>query len=240
MAIIRLKINVRYEQQGVITVNSALMDLFRITRQIDIFFVQKKMWYLTGYSRKEAFKYIVFDEKGPTSVAIRDFEKEYRKNFPSLINGMWDGQKDELSCGIIYDKSKSGHPDWVRLELNLKIDSNQLNVSRLIDLVKYLATSRDFPYIQVETNGYTLKGKQVFPDRLSVGWMLYQPRIIDKSYLPMAEDVLPVYQNNEQIGTLIITKKGIFDGRDQDDIDKSNDVEIQLVNLGLLPLITEV
>ncbi|KMW72275.1 hypothetical protein TI10_14985 [Photorhabdus luminescens subsp. luminescens] len=240
MAIIRLKINVRYEQKEVITVNSALMDLFRITRQIDIFFVQKKMWYLTGYSRKEALKHIVFDEKGPTSVAIKDFEKEYRGNFPSFINGMWDGQKDELSCGIIYDKSKSGHPDWVRLELNLKIDSNQLNVSRLINLVKYLATSRDFPYIQVETNGYTLKSRQVFPDRLSVGWMLYQPRIIDKSYLPMAEDVLPVYQNNEQIGTLIITKKGIFDGRDQDDIDKSNDVEIQLVNLGLLPLITEV
>ncbi|WP_323836903.1 hypothetical protein [Photorhabdus africana] len=240
MTIIRLKINVRYEQQEAITVNSALMDLFRITRQIDIFFGQKKMWYLTGYSRKEALKHIVFDEEGPTSVVIRDFEKEYSKNFPSLINGMWDGQKDELSCGIIYDKSKSGHPDCVRLELNLKIDSSQLNVSRLIDLVKYLATSRDFSYIQVETNGYTLKGKQVFPDRLSVGWMLYQPRIIDKSYLPMAEDVLPVYQNNEQIGTLIITKKGIFDGRNQDDIDKSNDVEIQLVNLGLLPLITEV
>ncbi|OCQ52613.1 hypothetical protein Ppb6_02187 [Photorhabdus australis subsp. thailandensis] len=107
-------------------------------------------------------------------------------------------------------------------------------------MVKHLATSRDFPYIQVETNGYILKGKQVFPDRLSVGWMLYQPRIIDKSYLPMAEDVLPVHQNNEQIGTLIVTKKGIFDGRNQDDIDKSNDVEIQLVNLGLLPLITEV
>ncbi|NRN31045.1 hypothetical protein HHJ84_23670, partial [Photorhabdus heterorhabditis subsp. aluminescens] len=42
------------------------------------------------------------------------------------------------------------------------------------------------------------------------------------------------------VGTLIVTKKDIFDGRNQDDIDKSNDVEIQLVNLGLLPLITEV
>ncbi|WP_350306154.1 hypothetical protein [Photorhabdus viridis] len=240
MAIIRLKINVRYEQQEVITVDSVLMDLFRVTRQIDIFFGQKKTWYLTGYSLKEALKHVVFDEKGPTSVAIRDFEKEYRKNFPSLINGMWDGQKDELSCGIIYEKSKSGHPNWVRLELNLKIGSSQLNVFRLIDLVKHLATSRDFPYIQVETNGYTLKGRQVFPDRLSVGWMLYQPRIIDKSYLPMAEEVLPVYQHDQQIGTLIITKKGIFDGKNQDDIDKSNDVEIQLVNLGLLPLITEV
>nr|WP_250150922.1 Imm52 family immunity protein [Photorhabdus akhurstii] len=91
--------------------------------------------------------------------------------------------------------------------MNLRIDSHQFDVSRLIDFVKYLAASRDFPYIQVENNGYTVKGKQVFPDRLSVGWMLYQPRIIDKSYLLMAEDVLPVYQNNQQIGTLIITKK---------------------------------
>nr|WP_246550473.1 Imm52 family immunity protein [Photorhabdus caribbeanensis] len=84
-----------------------------------------------------------------------------------------------------------------------------------------MVTSRDLPYIQVETNEYTLRNKQVFPDRLSVGWMLYQPRIIDKAYLPMAEDVLPVYQSNEQTGSLIITKKGIFDGRNQDDIDKS-------------------
>ncbi|WP_268870630.1 hypothetical protein [Photorhabdus australis] len=34
MAIIRLKINVRYEQQEVITVDSVLMDLFCVTQQI--------------------------------------------------------------------------------------------------------------------------------------------------------------------------------------------------------------
>ncbi|MCC8457925.1 MULTISPECIES: Imm52 family immunity protein [Photorhabdus] len=240
MAIINLEINARYEQQETITLNMVLMDLFYITRQIDVFFGQKKAWYLTGYSRKQALQHIVFDEQGPTEVAIRDFEKEYKKSFPFFNNAIWDGENDELSSSIDYYKSKPNHPNKVWLILNLRIDSTKLNISRLIDLVKYLAASRDFPYIQVETNGYTLKGKQVFPDRLSVGWMLYQPCIIDKSYLPMAEDVLPVYQNNEQIGTLIITKKGIFDGRNQDDIDKSNDVEIQLVNLGLLPLITEV
>ncbi|OCQ51670.1 hypothetical protein Ppb6_03063 [Photorhabdus australis subsp. thailandensis] len=240
MTIVRVKINVRHQQQEIITVRTALMDLFHITRQIDIFFGQKKNWYLTGYSRKEALKNIVFDELGPTEVAIKDFEKEYKKDFPSLITGIWDGEKDELSCGISYKKMSSVRPNWVWLILNLRIESTRLDTSRLIDFVKYLATSRDLPYIQVENNGYTVKGRQVFPDRLSVGWMLYQPRIIDKSYLPMAEDVLPVHQNNEQVGTLIITKKGIFDGESQDDIDKSNDVEIQLVNLGLLPLITEV
>ncbi|MCW7549325.1 immunity 52 family protein [Photorhabdus sp. APURE] len=240
MAIIRLEINVYYQQQETITANTALIDLFNITRQIDIFFGQKKTWYLTGYSRKQALQHVVFDEQGPTGVAIKSFEKDYKKNFPALITGIWDGEKDELSSGIDYSKMPSVRPNWVWLQLNLNIDSHQLDVLRLINLVSYLALSRNSSNIQVESNEYTLKGKQVFPDRLSVGWMLYQPRIIDKSYLPMAEDVLPVYQNNEQIGTLIITKKGIFDGRNQDDIDKSNDVEIQLVNLGLLPLITEV
>ncbi|MFD0707067.1 Imm52 family immunity protein [Photorhabdus akhurstii] len=240
MAIVRIKINVYYEQRETITAHTALMDLFHITRQIDVFFNQGKAWYLTGYSRKEALKHLVFDEQGPTEVAIKSFEKDYKKNFPALINGIWDGEKDELSSGMSYRKMLIDRPNWVWLEMNLRIDSHQFDVSRLIDFVKYLAASRDFPYIQVENNGYTVKGKQVFPDRLSVGWMLYQPRIIDKFYLPMAEDVLPMYQNNEQIGTLIITKKGIFDGRNQEDIDKSNDLEIQLVNLGLLPLITEV
>ncbi len=240
MAIIRMEINVRYEQQKTITTNTALMDLFHITQQIDIFFRKKKTWFLKGYSRKEALKHIVFDEQGPTKGAVSYFEKSYKKDFPSLIEGIWDGEKDELSSSVSYNKLSTKGPNWVRLELNLKIDSSQLDISRLIEFVKYLVTSRDLPYIQVETNEYTLRDKQVFPDRLSVGWMLYQPCIIDKSYLPMVEDVLPVHQNNEQIGTLIVTKKGIFDGRNQDDIDKSNDVEIQLLNLGLLPLITEV
>ncbi|CAQ82597.1 MULTISPECIES: Imm52 family immunity protein [Photorhabdus] len=240
MAIICLKINAYYEQQETITVNTALTGLFNITRQIDIFFGQKKTWYLTGYSRKQALQHVVFDEQGPTEVAIKDFERNYKKNFPSLITGIWDGEKDELSCGISYRKMSSVRPNWIWLTLDLSINSNQLNIFKLIDLIKYLAISCDCPYIQVETNSYTLSQHNVFPDRLSVGWMLYQPRIIDQSCLPMAEDVLPIYQNDQQIGTLIITKKGIFDGENQDDIDKSNDVEIQLLNLGLLPLITEI
>ncbi len=42
MAIINLEINARYEQQETITLNMVLMDLFYITRQIDVFFGQKK------------------------------------------------------------------------------------------------------------------------------------------------------------------------------------------------------
>ncbi|MQL49560.1 hypothetical protein GEA64_17090 [Photorhabdus khanii] len=240
MSIIRLEINVYHEQHETITVNTVLMDLFHITQQIDIFLNQKKTWFLQGYSRKEALKHIMFDEHGPTEVAIKGFEKNHKKNFPCLNEGIWDGEEDRIASGISYSKMLMDRPNWVWLTLRLKIDSGQFNISRLINLVKYLTVTRDCPYIQIETNGYTLWDKNVFPDRLGVGWMLYQPRVIDKSSLPMAEEVLPVYQHDQQIGTLIITKKGIFDGRNQDDIDKSNDVEIQLVDLGLLPLMTEI
>ncbi|MDB6372651.1 Imm52 family immunity protein [Photorhabdus bodei] len=240
MTIVRIDINVRYEKRETITANTVLMDLFNVTQQLNTVFNRKKIWFLTGYSRREALKHIVFDEHGPTKTAMAYFEKSYKKDFPLLVEGIWDGEKDELISSIDYSKIKTDRPNWVWLALNLRIESHHLDFYRLIDLIKYLAVICDSPYIQMETNEYTLQNNHVFPDRLSVGWMLYQPRIIDKSYLSMAEDVLPVYQNNEQIGTLIITQKGIFDGRNQDDIDKSNDVEIQLMNLGLLPLITEV
>ncbi|ETS32514.1 hypothetical protein BB987_10775 [Photorhabdus temperata] len=240
MTVINIDINVRYEQWETVTTKTALIDLFHITQRLNVFFDQKKTWFLTGYSRKDALKSKIFDEQGPTETASTHFEKSYKKDFPLLVESIWDGEKDDIASGIGYYKMKMARPNWVWLALELTIDISQFHLFRLIDLIKYLATTRDSPSIQVETNGYTRRENKVFPDRLSVGWMLYQPRVIDKSSLPMAEEVLPVYQNDEQIGTLIITKKGIFDGRNQDDIDKSNDIEIQLVDLGLLPLITEI
>ncbi|MGS0628204.1 hypothetical protein, partial [Photorhabdus asymbiotica] len=191
MTTVRIEINVRYEQHETITVDTALMDLFYITRELNTVFNQKKTWFLQGYSRKEALKYRVFDEHGPTKMAIADFEKSYKKDFPLLIEGIWDGEKDDLSSGIRYRKMLSARPNWVWLALNLTIDTSHLYISKLTSLIKYLSMTRDTPYIQVETNGYTRREKRVFPDRLSVGWMLYQPRIIDQSCLPMAEEILP-------------------------------------------------
>ncbi|MDE9543477.1 immunity 52 family protein [Xenorhabdus bovienii] len=242
MSIINLEFKIYYQQKNDNNiVDIALMDLHQITRHLDVFFGKEKVWYLQGSSRKQALKNIVFDENGPTEVAIKSFKKDYiESDSLALITGIWDGEKDDYSCSISYYYFMNiNRQDSVTLTLDLRIDAKELKIPKLLDMTTYLITSRTSPIIQIETNNYTLQGNNVFPDRLGVGWVFYTPNVLDTTVLPEAEDIQIISHENKAIGTLIFSKKGIFDGKNQEDIYKSNDIEIRLRDLGLLPLITE-
>ncbi len=90
-----------------------------------------------------------------------------------------------------------------------------------------------------DTRGYSLKQKQVFPDRVCSGWMLYLPIEIDPNLVPMAEEIISISDKNDKKGSLIITTKDIFDIENQEHINKANDIEICLRDLQILPLMTE-
>ncbi|HID4047207.1 Imm52 family immunity protein [Pluralibacter gergoviae] len=79
----------------------------------------------------------------------------------------------------------------------------------------------------------------VFPDRICVGWMLYIPHVILSNLAPQADKVIPVMDGDKQKGTIVLSTEGIFDGSNKEHISKSNDLEIRLLDLGLLPLMTE-
>ncbi|MBS9437808.1 hypothetical protein EAE91_11715 [Photorhabdus noenieputensis] len=240
MAILSTKIKLYFDLKESLTPQVALADLYKITQQIDQLFGRQKNWYLTGHTRKEALEHLVFEGDHPTEKAVQVFEESYKEDFPFIGKQIWDGEVDDLACSLFYENYRIDRLGQTKITIRLNIDEKAFQFSRLIDFITFLVLSRNAPYIMVETNGYTLKRNQVFPDRLSAGWMIYLPFVIDPSLLPMADEILPIANDKEQLGTLIITKKGIFNGENQDDIDKANDVEIQLLNLGLLPLITEV
>lgn len=89
-------------------------------------------------------------------------------------------------------------------------------------------------------NGYSDKYKKVFPDRIPCGWMLYIPAVILAELIPEAARVVPVLnEGGTQKGTIIVSTEDVFDGSKKEHIDKSNDIEIRLLDLGLLPLMTE-
>ncbi|WP_258962519.1 immunity 52 family protein, partial [Klebsiella pneumoniae] len=81
--------------------------------------------------------------------------------------------------------------------------------------------------------------RNVFPDRLAVGWMLYIPHIVLTELIPEAARVVPVMDGDNQKGTIIVSTEEIFDGNNKEHIGKANDIEIKLLDLGLLPLMTE-
>ncbi|MDC9595092.1 immunity 52 family protein [Xenorhabdus sp. IM139775] len=241
MTTLSLEIRLYFDWKEPLTPKIALADLHKITQQINTLFVDHhKTWYLPGNTRQEALLHIAFDTQGATEKAIKEFEKDYTENDPMVIKGIWDGEDDGHSCSIYYQNYRRDQLGQTEITLNISIGEKEFQLSRLIEFIKDLISSRNLPYILVEANGYSLYGKQVFPDRLSAGWMLYLPTEIDSALLTMAEEIIFVSDKNDKKGSLIITTKDIFDIENQEHINKANDIEICLRDLQLLPLISEI
>ncbi|HGN1708042.1 TPA: Imm52 family immunity protein [Providencia rettgeri] len=130
--------------------------------------------------------------------------------------------------------------DNYKVRLNLILENqSELQYKIKNSILNLIKNNFNLPKILVHTNQYRLNEKNVFPDRLPVGWMLYLNKKIKQEQLPMAAELIDI-DNNKNKGTLIISTEHVFDGSNKDDIKKANDIEIQLTALGLLPLYTEI
>lgn len=210
-----------------------------IIAQLDKLTQVEKNWYETGYSRKEAINQIAFQNGSITDNTRLKWEHRYNKNMPFFVDSVWDANDDEHSCGISYRKMFYEEKNRVSVELNLVLNDEENSLLRFITLISSLALFFDCSHINIDSNGYNLFGRNVFPDRLAVGWMLYVPHIVLTKLIPEAARVVPVMDGENQKGTIIVSTEEIFDGKKREHIGKANDIEIKLLDLGLLPLMTE-
>ncbi|OCA55745.1 immunity 52 family protein [Photorhabdus namnaonensis] len=241
MTILSLDIEIYTDWKKPLTPDIAVNDTYKIVKQLeDIFFGYSKVWYLGGDSREEALTRVAFDDRGITDECISDFKENYTEEDPTVISGVWDGGEDGQACSISYFNYHVERQGQTKIEINISIKEKEFHFLKLIDFTKFLVFSHNSPYIMVEANNYRIKRKQVFPDRLSAGWMLYLPIEIDPILVPMAEEIISISDKNDKKGSLIITTKDIFDIENQEHINKANDIEICLQDLQILPLITEV
>ncbi|MEQ4624058.1 hypothetical protein [Providencia manganoxydans] len=186
---------------------------------------KEESWYLTGDTLEEALQKKAFNEYTPTDLL---------KTIPyfDCMESIWANENKALnvkytSSGLIYN-----------LEFKLR-DISISNKVSIIDALGYYFDAYKIVCMRIDTNGYRYNDKNVFPDRFPVGWMLYLNKIITQEQVPMAAQLITI-ENEKNKGTLIISKEGVFDGSNKDDIKKSNEIEIQLTALGLLPLIREI
>ncbi|TCT34434.1 immunity protein 52 of polymorphic toxin system [Providencia alcalifaciens] len=186
---------------------------------------KESSWYLTADTLEEALQKKAFNLYTPTDLL---------KNMPYFdwMESVWSNENKALdikytSSGLIYN-----------LEFKLR-DVNPPNQLRLIESLNYYIENYKIICIQIDVNGYWYNDKNVFPDRLPVGWMLYLNKKIMPEQVPMAAQLIHI-DNEKNHGTLIISTDHVFDGENKDDIRKANEIEIQLAGLGLLPLIREI
>ncbi len=231
--------------------------LYKITKQLDVLLGTKKTWYEQGYSRKQALQHIIFGEQGVSESILSHWDVEYKKEYPNWTAGIWDGGPDDDSAGIdLYPSYSStgrrNNPLKLTISFNVELNNKSCNVESMVDFITFLICINDyctnvnvesggysFPEIIPKENGYDEVYKKVFPDRISCGWMLFVPAIILPSFIPEVERVVPIIKNDKQIGTIVVSTEDVFDGNNKEHIAKSNDIEIRLLELGMLPLMTE-
>lgn len=195
-------------------------------------------WFETGYSKRQALSRIAFDVSGISEDTRLKWESLYKKDFPLFIESVWDGVGD-YSSSINYRKMFFDDPCRVDVELHLVSQSEKVESGNFISLLSNIACFFECSYISLESKGYRFFDKNVFPDRVSGGWMIYVPHVVPHEIISDAVRVVPVIDDEDRRGIIIVSINEPFDGDNKWHIGKANDIEIRLLDLGLLPLMTE-
>ncbi|BET43168.1 Imm52 family immunity protein [Atlantibacter hermannii] len=211
--------------------------LFLVT-ELNNLLGQQYEWFETGYSKKEALSHIAFKNNEISKSTLLKWEGRYKKEYPIFVESVWDG-KGDYSNAINYRKMFFEPSNRVNVELHLVSQSGKINVNSFVELFSKISFYFECSYINADNKGYRFFDKNVFPDRLSVGWMLYVPHVLLPELIPEAARVIPVMDGKQQKGTIVVSTEEIFDGNNKEHIGKANDIEIKLLDLGLLPLMTE-
>lgn len=146
-----------------------------------------------------------------------------------------DENEDDSIITVLYKNTPAVSSERYVLSITMKSLSNYKNVNDFINIFDQLTMYKgwDFKYILLDTEQYRFNQREVFDDRLPVGWMLYLPIKIKHEDVPSAYNV---FHTTNDSGSVIISKI-VFNGKDPSDIACANNVEIELAANGLLPLI---
>ncbi|MGR7525724.1 Imm52 family immunity protein [Klebsiella aerogenes] len=236
---IRISVNSYYEDTKTPGVELCLDELFYVSKLIDVLLGTKKRWYEQGYSRKKALEHIVFNHNKAENDVIDRWRNKIKKDYPLIVEGVWDGEVDNNICSINYMKKHIENTKKTNININITCNESEVNTNKVVEFLTSLVTRKDHVHASINTNGYWNKNRNVFPDRFYVGWMTYISSTILPKLIPEAAKVVPIMDGDKQKGTIIVSTEDIFDGNNEEHIGKANDIEIKLLDLGFLPLMTE-
>ncbi len=146
-----------------------------------------------------------------------------------------DENEDDSIITILYKNTPSISIERYLLTVTIKSLSGHNNMDDFIYIFTAMVNYKGwrFKYILLDTEQYRFNQREVFEDRLPVGWMLYLPVKIKHEDVPSAYKIFDIESNT---GTIVVSKS-VFNGKEPFDIACANNVEIELAAKGLLPLI---
>ncbi|MCC8379084.1 Imm52 family immunity protein [Xenorhabdus sp. PB30.3] len=144
--------------------------------------------------------------------------------------GVWDGKDDKPMSLTVSEQNETF------IAISAENHIGIYNKSKLVNFIK--ATSEKYT-LQLFSVAFNV-GDPIFPDRPAIGWMLYLPQKIEMHPMLMKFGVeLISISTPLSTGTIIISKDN-YNCMSKSDQQLSNDIEIALRDLNLLPLYSDV
>ncbi|MCW2485456.1 immunity 52 family protein [Candidatus Symbiopectobacterium sp. NZEC127] len=178
-------------------------------------------------------KLIIRDEK-LTDKAVYFLKKDLTSH-PLVSKTMWSENGTQL---IVQDYLGSSIDNFCFSLVLAKEDD--IDVRKVMNLLTEMISRFEPKIITLETEDYALKKRYVFPDRLPIGWLMYIGHAYGEGAFDLGDRAIDVNKSGESIGTLFLSKEGLFNGEDEQDIKSANDLETLLAAHNVLPTYDEI
>ena len=224
------KIHSLLYRKDILTAVQLFKELRYLIDALPCWVEKKKNWLIAHPSRK----IIALSELGFSEDALAYVDYLIVNKKPISIV-LADENEDDSIITILYKNTPSISIERYLLTVTIKSLSGYNGVDDFVYIFKAMINYNGwcFKFILLDTEQYRFNQREVFDDRLPVGWMLYLPVKIKHEHVPSAYKVFDIENN---AGTIVVSKS-VFNGKEPFDITCANNVEIELAANGLLPLI---
>ncbi|MCW2474217.1 MULTISPECIES: immunity 52 family protein [unclassified Symbiopectobacterium] len=188
-------------------------------------------WFLPGSSKKDAMQKKVISNAHITDEANSLMSNKFMNDYPLVVEKIWNEPGDSILCR----NYMQSNVNYFSYGIVCKIDNKDLAIDFVSKCLSGLISELSPRIISVETNNYSINEKKVFPDRLPVGWMFYIDKVINGELAGLNGEMHNITKEGKSIGTLFLSKRGFFDGNNENDIKQANDLEVLLVSHNILP-----
>ena len=219
------------------SIEMQFQNLWKFAGNLEKIGLEMTKWYPAAPTEKESLAHKAFGPSGPTDDAIRlaHSNNHDEPSFPTV--GIWNGV--EGNGGSVL-KSSLMLNGICSVEFNSDGILERRGYDVVADMVEHAIKLWPAVCVRVGPFKYYNDEMMVFPDRLSVGWMLYLPREISQDQVPEAHMLCYVTDGNGHKGTIIISEiDGAFDADNPDHVRATNKIEIRLADKGFLPKYAE-
>jgi hypothetical protein len=180
------EITFKFESSEQLSIPLMLRKLQELTENARLLSPNLTDWLLGGKTKEEAYLYKVFEDGQPTTAVQAVLGTRYKNSDRPKIVALWNGLENGLGARIDYIQVQMPANSLVTLSASSESFSTDWKViAKLIETGVELWNPKA---VSVESNGYY--GKEVFPDRYRVSWMLYLPKVITAQQVPEARETL--------------------------------------------------